>query len=278
MKKEIPILYSTAMAKAKVEMRKTQTRRIHGLEEINANPDDWQFEWADFSLKYPYRFTQKSSVNEKTLAERSFYQAEAKCPYGQPGDLLWGRESWGYTGWFYKKDLEYAKDKPLYRYRATHQENIAEIIPWKPSIHMPKEAARIWDEVISVRVERVADISVEDCIAEGIEYWNIDKDAFEGGELVADYKNYTWVDDEKHPEYWSPTFANAKYSYRSLWQLINGKPKPTKTGYIVYPFDAEAGKEFEGLTIWKGKPLTVVVNPWVWVIETKQLSVTGKPE
>ena len=59
--------------------------------------------------------------------------------------------------------------------------------------------------------------------------------------------------------------------------MINGKPKPTKTGFIVYPFDAICAKQFEGLTSWKGKPLTVVVNPWVWVIETKQLSVTGKP-
>lgn len=271
MKKEIPILYSTMMAKAKVEKRKTQTRRSSGLDEINTNPDQWQFvgELVPNHKQKPqpvFRFMHKES---KILVD-------IQCPYGQPGDLLWGRESVCES--FSGGD---------YLYKTNYDDNShASELRWKPSIHMPKEAARIWDEVISVKVERVADISVEDCIAEGIEYWNIDKDAFEGGELVADYKNYTWVDDEKHPEYWSPTFANAKYSYRSLWQLINGKPKAIQqkqngklitTSYIVYPFDAEAGKEFEGLTTWKGKPLTVVVNPWVWVIESRQLSVTGKP-
>lgn len=267
MKKEIPILYSSMMAKAKVEMRKTQTRRIHGLEEINANPDDWQFEWADFILKYPYRFTQKSTINKKTLAEGTFYQAEAKCPYGQPGELLWGRETVnkGENGKFHYKADELG---PLNE------------VKWTPSIHMPKEAARIWDEVTRVRVERVANISEADCIAEGILFYDCEV-------LGRRYKDYiSNASGYGDPDHDYPSVETPYQSYRSLWQLLNGKPKAIQqkqngklitTSYIVFPFDAEAGKEFEGMTTWKGKPLTVVINPWVWVIESKQLSVTGKP-
>jgi len=153
-------------------------------------------------------------------------------PLCQPGDLLWGRESVnkGQNGKFHYKADELG---PL------------DDVKWTPSIHMPKIAARIWDEVISVRVERVADISESDAQAEGAEPADCCGAYFHG--------------------------------FSKVWQKINGKPKATKTGYIVYPFDAEAGKEFEGVTTWKGKPLKVVINPWVWVIETKQLSVTGKP-
>lgn len=248
--KEIPILYSTMMAKAKVEKRKTQTRRV-----MNPQPADHLTFSAMILNGSMARFYNKGS--DKLEIGNGVY--DFKNPYGQPGDLLYCREAWCDSvpdhGYLYKADFG---PEPV-------------DWNWKPSLHMPKVAARIWDEVIRIRVERVADISEADCIAEGILFYD-DK------VLGRRYKDYEIAaDGYGHPDHDYPSFDNAYASYRSLWQMINGEPKLTKDGYIVYPFNAECSKHFEGLTTWKGKPLTVVVNPWVWVIETKQLSVTGKP-
>ena len=268
MKKEIPILYSTPMVQSKMAWRKTQTRRL-----VKPQPSE---EW----MQNTRQFSSNGSMFDRKGKQLFWIEAndeEVKCPYGQPGDLLWGRESWGYTGWITKPEYAKMHGHPVYRYRATHQENIAEILPWKPSIHMPKAAARIWDEVTGIRVERIAEISKEDCIAEGIQMVYNSKKEYCG------YKNYFREGNDKN----TVGFGSPIASFRSLWQSINGKPKPIQArqngklvtiGYEVYPFDEQEAAPFNGLTTWRGKPLTVITNPWVWVIESKQLSVTGKPE
>jgi hypothetical protein len=119
--------------------------------------------------------------------------------------------------------------------------------PYSPSIHLPKWCSRIWLEVTDIKVERLQDISPHDASDEGVEYWNVDKDAFEGGELVADYKNYMWRDDEEYKDYHFPHYANPVKSFFSLWEKINGK---------------ESLEE----------------NPWVWVVSFKVISTTGKPK
>lgn len=274
MKKEIPILYSTAMAKAKVEMRKTQTRRIIDMDDLKETPNRFKSagdsrEWDVPRPAIPYDDRiwfawELVNSNAKTWIYR--------CRY-KPGDLLWGRESF-LDGFDYPcagchlepTDEDY---EPRFAFKADCPEEQLSTYTFKPSIHMPKEAARIWDEVVSVRAERVADISEADCIAEGIE-WKI--------KFPDEYPDLKyWKDYQFKERYATGISFGPRQSFRSLWQLINGKPKRTKTGYIVYPFDAVCAKQFEGRSFWKGEPLTVVVNPWVWVIESKQLSVTGKP-
>lgn len=98
--------------------------------------------------------------------------------------------------------------------------------------------------VEEVRVERLQDINPNDAGDEGVEYFNVDWEAFEGGELVADYTNYTWTakreNDPTYEDRHFPTFANPIDSYRSLWQSINGPES------------------------WKQ-------NPWVWVIRFKRV-------
>lgn len=262
MKKEIPILFSTPMVQALLAGRKTQTRRI---------------------MKPHHRWLWENWEGESILKD---------CPYGQPGDLLWVRESWNIC---IKSEL--APDDPymqrndgipkgqwvwVYKAGSTHETNTEH--PewgkklWKPSIHMPKEAARIWLKVTGVRVERVADISEDDCIAEGIESY---RDFYNR----LQYKDYSVVDPDGIPGNAAPA-GSAYNSYRSLWQLINGKPKPIQerqngklvtVGYEVYPFDEQAAAPFKCLTSWRGKPLTVIANPYVWVVEYEVLSTTGKP-
>lgn len=133
-------------------------------------------------------------------------------------------------------------DQPYYVYKAdlSHEHEHGPVT-WKPSIFMPKVAARIWLQITDIKVQRLQDITPGDACDEGIEYWNIDVDAFEGGELQADFKNYTWRDDESYADYHFPTFANCIDSFRTLWQSINGEESWNK-------------------------------NPWVWVISFKQIT------
>jgi hypothetical protein len=149
-----PIIFSTDMVKAILDGRKTQTRRV-----IKPQPT-WgkvitEQEAKDRALSGfdPYGFR----INTPTLSE-----AARKAPY-QPGDILWVRETWQYvdesenSGYVYKAS-ENGK---------TWEENTVEWT-WRPSIHMPWEAARLLLKVTDVWPERVQDISEADAKAEGV--------------------------------------------------------------------------------------------------------------
>ncbi len=86
------------------------------------------------------------------------------CPYGNPGDLLWVRETWcSAAPW----DFNAQDNSGEYWYQATNGGKNAG--PWSPSIFMPKCAARLWFRITDIRVERVQSISDEDIAAEGCE-------------------------------------------------------------------------------------------------------------
>jgi hypothetical protein len=105
------------------------------------------------------------------------------CPYGQPGDRLWVRETFFKTG---------SPECPIVRYRASVQIHDFDF-RWKPSIHMPRKFSRITLEVTGVRVERLQDISADDCQDEGI--------------TRSDY---------------SPGDNDWQDAYKRLWETING--------------------------------------------------------
>lgn len=228
-----PILFSSPMVQAIQKDAKTKTRRTKGLEEVNTNPNDWKFEFADFSLKKPFRFTKLSSLNEKSLAENSFYQAEAKCPFGKVGDILWVRETTCWIMLDHAHDLlEGAKDRTQFVYKANIHYDWMEYArekygyKWKPSIYMQKEACRLFLQIKSITVERLNDISESDAIAEGVKMtWISDNPK------LCMFKNY--IQDGRGS-------LSAKDSFHSLWLSING-------------------------------PTSWVKNPWVWVIEFKKI-------
>jgi hypothetical protein len=85
------------------------------------------------------------------------YGAQCIKPPYQPGDIIYVRETWkkAPNGYYYYEDWQ--------------RNDIADVTKWKPSIHMPKEAARIWLKVTDVRVERLQDIDGKGCVKEGIE-------------------------------------------------------------------------------------------------------------
>jgi hypothetical protein len=206
--KEKPILFSTPMVRAILEGRKSQTRRVKNLKEINLNPLSWKYvdklggSWKD-KAKYIYRFINLfgGPIN-------------IKCPYGEPGDILWVRETW--------RNIEQEDGTVRFEYKAT--EKINTIDKWKPSIFMPKEACRIRLEVKDVRVERVQDISEEDAIAEGILKLNSSLQ-----QLLMDGVQY--FDYSKKLELFNDGVP-AKESYKSLWESINGEGSWEKNPWV----------------------------------------------
>ena len=160
-----PIIFSTPMVQAILEGRKTQTRRVIKVDDA---PENW-----------------KISIAGTSLVRTSPY--DAKLSRYAPGDILWVRETWrdrwgmayaNYgTGNAYPiddvREIEYkaggngffmhgcnlCPDEPTVKW--------GEWSKWHPSIFMPREAARIFLRVTNVRVERVQEITVDDCRLEG---------------------------------------------------------------------------------------------------------------
>jgi hypothetical protein len=161
--REKPILFSNAMIRAVLAGTKTQTRRV-----VKGTALEW--------LR-PDGFTPEFVASEENRL----------CPYGHPGDQLWVRETWRRYG----DGIAYRAD--------FHDKAFADSVhaPWKPSIHMPRAAARIQLEVTDVRVERLQAISAEDARAEGHP------------------RREEITDEETHRD-------AAVDWYRDLWDSING--------------------------------------------------------
>lgn len=144
-----PILFNTEMVRAILEGRKSCTRRL-----VKPQPDE--------KHTYPLGFV-TDSTEKKEVGCFGFDANEyggsiqyVKPPYRYaPGDILYVRETWkkAPNGYYYYEDWQ--------------RNDIADVTKWKPSIHMPKEAARIWLKVTDVRVERLQDMTDDDAEAEG---------------------------------------------------------------------------------------------------------------
>lgn len=148
-----PILFnkqiSTEMVRAILDGRKTCTRRI--CKDANeCTVPDMDFYNADRRTYAVHNFVDKEHTEQLSTAERT-------CPICT-GDILYVRETW--------------KEAPkgYYYYEDWQKDDIADVTKWKPSIRMPKEAARIWLKVTDVRVERLQEITDEQAKREGIQY------------------------------------------------------------------------------------------------------------
>lgn len=246
--RELPILFSTPLMVANLNYRKGMTRRDRGLKKINENPNDWA--WCgtmpgDKKSKHmPYHLF----VNEKT--EESI---RIKCPYGNEGDILWGREAWQwqdqYIGsgmYYHRADFEEFADMDRKFWRLRTPRDVIEIEKWKPSIHMPKEAARLWMKNTGVWCERLQNISAEDLIKEG--FVKITKD---GGRLY-------------------------KYGIPDRDGLLGGFAP--NTGWAWSDFEESHTEAFKKLFVQINGPEGWERNDWVWVVSYDILSTTGKPE
>ena len=197
--KEKPIIFSTEMAKAL----------------LNTKPDVWPAEPIDDSkpfksqtrrvIKPRYRENEsgfevathiKSGyMSIHILNEEGGYSRDYDPPY-DVGDILWVRET------YLKLSKEHYMGYSWYAYKATTDSESEDVrkeyikhgylYQWKPSIHMPHEAARIFLEVKSVRVRRLQEIDTVSCVLEGVEFGN------------------AWT-------------ANAKPTFIKLWESTNAK-------------------------------------------------------
>lgn len=134
-----PILFNTEMVRAILDGRKTCTRRI---------------------------------IKPQLTAH---YGTQCVKPPYQPEDVLYVRETWGIyaESWLDADYFMYKADYPADVTTYTHQDGtICDLPRWRPSIHMPKEAARIWLKVTDVKVERLQEINEDEAKAEGANWKN----------------------------------------------------------------------------------------------------------
>lgn len=161
-RKEHPILFSTAMVKAILEGRKTQTRRVI-KPQINAD----EVGAVGKSFFTPDGMVSIRGVHDGVPGCEWF----RKLPYGLKGDLLWVRETFRLQNFArpngrFSADICYRADGAIGERVGNLSDN--ERIGWRPSIHMPRWASRITLEVTGVRVERVKDITLDGVFSEGI--------------------------------------------------------------------------------------------------------------
>lgn len=208
MTKQRPIIFNTEMVRAILDGRKTQTRRpvnpaLVQSERLPLETSKGIFKfWCSDEVSSPFGL-----VGDQLWVRETFcigkYEAEDKSPeYG--GEELYISQCFGDNDVIYK---QHAVDIGCNLLEAT----------WKPSIHMPRSAARIILEVTDVRVERLNDISEQDAINEGCDYPEI--------------PGMGWK-------------FKAAFNFKFLWKKIYGEQ-------------------------------SLKLNPWVWVIEFKVISVKG---
>lgn len=150
-----PILFNTEMVRAILDGRMTQARRL--IKPQPTNPRHNNVGWLEWDDGHGYRMKPPCEV----------------------GDILWVRETWQYvyTCDDYDKCIEitgryvyFADDSMPFTYWVdTDTGEHKDQMPWRPSIHMPREAARIFLRVTDVRVERLQDIDDDGVVAEGLE-------------------------------------------------------------------------------------------------------------
>lgn len=225
-----PILFnkqiSTEMVRAILDGRKTCTRRLVSSRQfLGMLPDKCKNAAPDEFLKGKrMMFKPYCDMTDAELIMTAY-----KAPY-QPGDIMYVRETWQYlyeldgneqiiegTGKYYYAATDTIPfDTYVDASGVTHER-----VPWHPSIHMPKEAARIWLKVTNVRVERLQDITPKGAESEGV--GNLFYDDIGYGE-----KNYgTEVD---------PEYGIAKEQFAWLWESTIKKSDLDRYDWDANPY------------------------------------------
>ena len=155
-----PIIMQPWGVRAILDGRKTQTRRVGKIPE--APPESGAY--FDAYNGGPYW--------NWWLPDGRCALPQVKSPYGQPGDLLWVRETWcDIRGGGFGSQVAYLTDSLDHNGVEDSDSKRARLdygYKWRPSIFMPRWASRLTLRITNVRVERVQDISETDAHAEGI--------------------------------------------------------------------------------------------------------------
>lgn len=186
-----PILFNTEMVRAILEGRKSCTRRINKDANDYVVPD-MDFYDSDKRTYAVHNYADKEHTDKLSIAERT-------CPIC-PSDILYVRESYSELsfGYVYKADGE-------------NIDHLGNVIKWHPSIHMPKEAARICLKVTNVRVERLQDMTDDDAEAEGcFDYTSTElgfPDVWDSTIKKSDLDSYGW---DANPWVWVIEFERCE--------------------------------------------------------------------
>lgn len=217
-----PILFNSEMVRVLEDNHKSMVRLPVKF------PSDYNPQWAGYVADGPVLY----GPNDIPAA---------KCPY-KPGDILWVRETWCNINkpecepdYYYYADVKYWED-----YYPTEWK-------WSPSSNMPRDAARIFLRIKSIRAERLRYITDVDAKAEGV--------------------NYGVTIEEK----WA---HSAIERYADLWNRY-AKPMPIRENGILVRYESYPFEDTYETRTYRGKPWRVLGNPWVWVIEFEKVN---KPE
>ncbi|MEE0647328.1 hypothetical protein [[Clostridium] scindens] len=226
----LPILFNIEMVRAILDGRKTVTRRV-----LKNLPKDAEYvgQLEDSFDPWDEKDIGKSMFKTSLLPTEKAGCIFINPPY-QPGDTLYVRETWWKNGntYFYKAGCSKGLIDNMY-------------VKWRPSIHMPKEAARIWLKVTDVRVERLQDITEEDAFEEGYEGIC----PYEHRVRCGDYESMCYVEgDCENPLRLCDKSVPEGFGIE-IWNKTIKKPDLDRYGW-----DA---------------------NPWVWVVEFERCE---KPE
>lgn len=240
--KERPILFTGAMVRALLDGSKTQTRRI-----VKSQPPEGEHVFT--GLYHPTvvdRHGEEQPGAEVFGAYTQDGEWASLCPYGEPGDRLWVRETfYAYGRWETRYSAKKKRDEwhfvdmtiecdRLYQYAADNPDvplakGRGGALPgWytRPAIFMPRAACRILQDIARVRVDRLQDIGEADAKAEGIQ---------------PDEVRQMWLFGASNDERAAIYRRAAVIPYRYLWESING------TG-------------------------SWAINPWVWVVEFRRIT------
>lgn len=236
--KEHPILFSAPLVRAVLRGQKTVTRRI-----------------AKIPAEGPNKGALVGVVPSLLRHGADLFDAQyhmdsprvVRCPYGAPGDRLWGREAtYIAPPNFGDTDLTtHTDDKGRRRLvgyvasmdRDSHRCAEDYAVKQTPSIHMPRWASRLSLEVVSVRAERLHDIDDADAEREGVCWWSKDGHLrkYAPADAEGDGPCWPWVDCPR----------SARAAFERLWCEVGGAAS------------------------W-------AANPWVWRVEFKRCSPAGE--
>lgn len=185
-----PILFNAQMVRAILEGRKTVTRR---------------------AVKFPRGWNPKFTgyIPDGAVLYGSNNIPAAKSPV-QVGDVLWVRETWSPVNvrprrYIYKADV----DRRI-------GEGVGLPLRWHPSIHMPREAARIFLRVTDVRVERLKDITATQAMNEGFTDWNDFVKLWNSTIKPKDLPTYGW---DANPWVWVIEFERINKEEEAVWTM-----------------------------------------------------------
>lgn len=214
--KSSPILFNSEIVRAILNGTKTQTRRVltppWKRSVLDGSPC-WRFKNATVWDNGTWHTWDNEGVGGENWEELTVEKAKIeaaisaaiqgfwRCPFGQPGDRLWVRETFNGDP---SRGIGYA-------YRATQPE--MDGCPWIPSIHMPRAASRITLEIIGIRVERLNEISAADACKEGAAEILHRPTNDPVRRLAYDKFGETLSDDR---------YAGSIAAFAALWESING--------------------------------------------------------